>query len=167
MSSVSGLPRRDRAVARELIARAAFLGLNNRGKMHYTQSPRERWEGIHQNLKAHRGQYPRHADCSSYATWCVWNGLDHFSIHDTVNGLGWKAGYTGTMLAHGKRVRHEGNYLRGDCVIYGHGGTGAHTAIIVGCRNGTPFVVSQGSEMGPFFLPYNYRSDIMQVRRYV
>lgn len=143
------------------------MGLRHRSQVHYTQKPVARWEGIHHHLKAARGQYPRNADCSSYATWCIWNGLDHFDVRDTVNGLRWRAGFTGTMLEHGKPVRHRQNYLRGDCVIYGRGGTGAHTAIIVGTRNGTPFVVSHGSEAGPLFLPYNYRHDIMQVRRYV
>jgi hypothetical protein len=72
------------------------------------------------------------------------------------------------MLNHGKRVVHLSNVIRGDCVLYGRpGSTGAHTAIIVGRLKGTPMVVSHGSEAGPFYLPYNYRSDIMSIRRYI
>jgi len=53
-------------------------------------------------------------------------------------------------------------------VIYGNGGTGEHTAIVVGKdAHGTPMVVSHGSEAGPFYLRYNYRNDVMGFRRYI
>jgi len=71
------------------------------------------------------------------------------------------------MLSHGKQVKHVENALRGDCVIYGRGFPGHHTAIIVGFKNGIPMIVSHGSQAGPFYLPYNYRSDVMQIRRYI
>ena len=95
----------------------------------------------------------------------VWNGLHlGFGCRDTVNAAAWKAGYTGTMLKHGKRVEHLENALVGDCVIYG-GGTGKHVALVIGKRNGRLMVISHGSQPGPYYLPYDYRSDINQIRQ--
>jgi hypothetical protein len=143
------------------------LALRHRENVHYTQMSR-RWQGIDHELKAFRGQYPRYCDCSSFATWCLWNGLDHFDVHDTVNGLAWRAGYTGTMLNHGKSVEHLENVLRGDCVLYGEKGTvGKHTAVIVGVSGKKPMVISHGSEGGPYYVAYNYRRDIISIRRYI
>jgi len=167
MSSVSGLSDAQRRRARLLTVRAATLALRHRDSVHYTQGSL-RWQGINRDYKAFRGDYPRYADCSSFATWCIWNGLDHFAVHDTVNGLHWRAGYTGTMLNHGKRVEHLENVLRGDCVIYGQkGSVGAHTAIITGVSGKRPMVISHGSEGGPYYVPYNYRKDIIEIRRYI
>lgn len=163
MSSVSGLSPTHRIRARDLAMQAAFLALRHAPDVHYTQTLR-RWDGINQNLKAWRGEYPRYADCSSFATWCLWNGLDHYGVRDTVNGLNWKAGYTGTMLDHGKPVVHESNIMRGDLALYGTPGTsGKHVAICIGGG----LVISHGSEGGPYKLSMHYRSDLMQVRRYI
>lgn len=163
MSSVSGLSAEHRREARDLAVRAAVLCLSHRDQVHYTQDAR-RWEGINKELKAYRGQFPKYADCSAFATWCIWNGLDHFGVRDTVNGQNWRAGYTGTMLSHGKVVQHRDNVLRGDCVLYGRKGTtGEHTAICIG--NG--MVISHGSEAGPFKLPIDYRTDVIEIRRYI
>lgn len=166
MSSVSGLSAPHRIRVRDLAVQAALLGLKHASALHYTQSA-QRWEGIDKKLKAWRGQYPKHADCSSFATWCLWVGLSHYGVRDTVNGESWRAGYTGTMLKHGKPVAHLSNVLRGDLVIYGSGWPGEHVAIVVGSRNGVPQVVSNGSEPGPFLLAYNYRPDVLDIRRYV
>jgi hypothetical protein len=169
VSSVSGLNESQRNKARGLITQAAWLCYRNRARVHYTQGGR-RWNGINNHDVAAKGDYPRYADCSAFATWCIWNGLYlPYKVKDTVNGCGWKAGFTGTMLSHGKQVNHKENWLRGDCVIYGRqGSTGAHTAIIVNTtKQSQPMVISHGSEGGPYYLPYNYRSDIMQVRRYI
>lgn len=95
-------------------------------------------------------------------TWCLWNALNVTYGHsDSVNGTQWRAGYTGTLLTHGERV--WGPLLVGDPVIYGRGFPGHHVAIYVG--NGR--VISHGSEAGPLLLPVHYRSDVMQVRRYI
>ena len=143
-----------------------MLGYRNKDKVHYTQKSR-RWDGINKDYQASKGEYPKYADCSAYATWCIWNGLDHYRCRDTVNGLRWKGGYTGTMLNHGKRIRKLANVLPGDCVIYGRGGNGRHTAIVVGRRDGVPMVVSHGSESGPYYVRWDYRSDVMSIRRYI
>lgn len=163
MSSVSGLSAPHRIRARDLAVRAAYLGLRNKDALHYTQGP-QRWEGIAKNLKAWRGEFPRNGDCSAFATWCLWNGLDHYGVRDTVNGHNWRAGYTGTMVNHGKRVVHEANILRGDLALYGDPyGRSGHVAICVGGGR----VISFGSEAGPYLLALHYRSDLRQIRRYI
>jgi hypothetical protein len=168
MSSVSGLSRDHRIRARDRAVAAAILALHHAPQVHYTQGP-QRWEGIHKKLNARLGQFPKHADCSSFATWCLWNGLHiGFGLRDTVNGADWTGGFTGTMLGHGKQVHELSNVQRADCVIYGANPSGEHTAIVVGrASDGTPMVVSHGSEAAPFFVRYNYRSDIKQIRRYI
>ena len=154
--------------ARAAAVHAAMLGYQHASAIHYTQGS-QRWQGIADTRYSARGQYPNYADCSGFATWCLWNGLFVlFKKPDVVNGLGWKGGYTGTMLQHGMHVPSSTNLLPADCVIYGpRGSTGAHVAIVVGKRNGIPMVVSHGSESGPYYLPWNYRSDIEALRRYI
>lgn len=170
MGSVTGLSATHRSHARRRVREAALLAYHHKDSVHYTQTA-ARWNGIAAHKDASKGQYPTQADCSAFATWCIWNGIYlPYHCRDTVNGAKWLAGFTGTMLHHGKRVVHVGNTLVGDCVIYG-GGTGKHTAVIVAHAtiNGrrTPMVVSHGSDAGPFYLPYNYRPDINQIRRYI
>jgi hypothetical protein len=161
--SWSGLSDRHRAKARRLALHAAELGLAHAAELHYTQGP-DRWEGIDRGLKAWRGEFPRHADCSSFATWVLWNGLSHYGVRDVVNGANWRAGYTGTMIRHGYRVQHMENIQPLDLALYGNplGPTG-HVAICVGDAH----VISFGSEPGPFKLYLNYRDDLKQVRRYL
>jgi hypothetical protein len=157
--SVSGLSPAHARQAVNLTLQAAVLGLHHAPAIHYTQGS-SRWQGIDHDLKAWRGQYPTEADCSSFATWCLWNGLDHFHHSDTVNGEHWRAGYTGTLLQHGK---HVSTPLPGDLILYGTGFPGEHTAVYTGGG----LVVSHGSEAGPLLLPWRYRSDVMAVHRYI
>lgn len=169
MASVSGLSAAHRIEARDRTVRAAMLGLKHKSELHYTQG-QQRWQGIRSDLRSQEGEYPHWADCSSFATWCLWNGLKvKFGIRDTVNGANWQAGFTGTMLDHGKRVVHVSNAIRGDCPIYGDGPPGKHTAIAVGRRKSDNklMVISFGSEDGPYYLPYDYRGDLMEIRRYI
>jgi hypothetical protein len=167
MASVSGLNANQRTKVRELVKNAAMLGYRNKGNVHYTQG-NQRWQGIDRNMKAARGQYPRYADCSAYVTWCEWNGLSYYGVKDVVNQLRWKGGYTGTLLKCGKRIYKIKNVRVGDCVIYGRPGTnGKHASIVVGRKNGVPMVISHGSESGPHYVKYNYRNDVMQIRRYI
>lgn len=165
--SVSGLDTKQRGNARRLTRRAAMLGLAHAAALHYTQGA-ERWEGISNRDVAAHGQYPKHADCSSFVTWCLWNGLYYeYRLDDIVNGEDWRGGYTGTLAQHGRQVKHLKNVLHGDLVLYGKPPTYEHVAIIVGTKHSTPIVVSNGSEAGPFLLPYNYRSDVGEIRRYI
>ena len=97
-------------------------------------------------------------------TWCWWNALtnvDGMDTKDVLNGASWSAGYTGTLLSHGRKVSDR---KPGDAVLYGRGFPGSHVAMVA---ENTNMVYSHGSEAGPFFVPWNYRSDVMQVRRYV
>lgn len=169
--SISGLDRTQRIAARDLTVKAALLGLHHAQQIHYTQGP-QRWEGIQHKLVAAKGRFPFHADCSSFVTWCLWNGLHHtFKVDDIVNGTHWQSGYTGTLAQHGRQVIHLANVLPGDVVLYGPAPTFEHTAIVVGYDHKIPVVVSNGSEPGPFLLPYNYRGDGPggggQFRRYI
>lgn len=158
--SVSGLSKAHVKKAVNLTLEAAVLGLHHAPEIHYTQSDL-RWQGIDRRYVAAKGEYPRFADCSSFATWCLWNGLFvPFGHSDAVNGEHWRAGYTGTLLEHGVRVD---SLIPGDLVIYGSGWPGEHTAVYTGGG----LVVSHGSEAGPFLLPVHYRSDVLEFRRYI
>lgn len=157
---ISQLTPRQRIHARRRAVQAAWLCYRHKWAVHYTQGGR-RWDGIRLNLQVRRGRYPYYADCSSFVTWCIWNGIKvPYGARDTVNGLGWRAGYTGTMLAHGRRVS---TLMKGDAVIYGRGFPGHHTAIYVG----RGMVLSHGSESGPNYLPVRYRGDVCGLRRYI
>lgn len=157
--TVSGLSPAHAHTAVNMTLQAAVLALHHAPAIHYTQGP-ERWQGIDAYRKAWRGQYPTEADCSAFVTWCLWNGLDHFHHIDTVNGLHWQGGYTGTMLNHGKRVTRP---LPGDAIIYGSAWPGEHTALY----SGGGLVISHGSEAGPNLRPWKYRPDVLSIRRYI
>jgi hypothetical protein len=165
------LTAKQRTRARRIAVRAALLGLHHAEAIHYTQGG-SRWQGIADTRYSARNQYPNYADCSAFVTWCLWNGLFiPYRKPDVVNGANWKAGYTGTMIAHGRPIRQLKNVRWGDAVLYGApGSTGRHTAIIVKVgrpRGSNLMVVSHGSEGGPYYLPYNYRRDIHSIRRYI
>jgi cell wall-associated NlpC family hydrolase len=164
MSSVSGLSYDHRIEARDRVMIAAELGLRRASSLSYTQDAADRWDGITRELNAKMGECPRTADCSSFATWCLWNGLHiPFHVRDTVNGASWRYGYTGSMVNHGKRVLHRENWLRADLVLYGDPfGRSGHVAVYVGGGK----VISFGGDPGPRLLPADYR-PIAQVRRYI
>ena len=164
--SVSGLSKENRLGARRSAVKAAVIGFNHAAELHYTQDAIKRWEGIAKSRRSAHGEFPRHADCSSFATWCLWNGLKaRFGVHDTVNNQNWRAGFTGTMHNCGKRVIHQENWLLADLVLYGIVGKPRthHVAIHVG----DGWVISFGSDPGPRKLRWNYRSDVLAVRRYI
>jgi hypothetical protein len=158
---VSGLAANDRALVRKRAVQAAVLSIDRAGGLHYTKGPR-RWEGIDQHLSAARGQVPAYGDCSASATWWLWNGLWLlYGKPDTVNGQGWKYGFTGTMLTSGKAVPSSVAWLPGDLLIYGKGPPGKHVAMYLGGG----MAASHGSEGGPYKVRWNYRPDLMAVRR--
>jgi cell wall-associated NlpC family hydrolase len=167
MGSVSGVTRDQRIRARDRVIQAALLAHHHAREVHYTTGVR-RWQGIDEKRNARLGMYPTEADCSSFATWCLWNGLFlGFGLGDNVNGAHWRAGYTGTMLDHGKQVRAVTNVQRGDLVLYGSGPPCEHVTVVISIKGRVPMVISHGSEAGPFYLEYDYRSDIYQIRRYI
>lgn len=165
--SVSGLNRQQRHIARELATQAAYLSLHHAPAVHYSQGP-ARFDGIKHHLIAAKGQFPTELDCSASVTWWLAQGLlFRFKLPDIVNGAKWMAGYTGTLAQHGREVIHLRNVIRGDAVLYGPAPTYEHTAMVVGHHNGKPVVISHGSEPGPFLLPFDYRGDVGQIRRYI
>jgi cell wall-associated NlpC family hydrolase len=151
-----------RAQERSAAVHAAVVALRHRSAVHYTQSPR-RWDGIKRGLLGSKNQYPHYADCSSFATWCLWNGMRLHHRPDTVNGKKWRAGFTGTQIRHGTRVTSEKNILPGDLAFYGSHGHVSHVAICIGGG----LVISHGTEAGPFKLRLHYRKGLMQIRRYI
>jgi hypothetical protein len=165
MSSASGLSKEHRARARYIIAKACAAMVANKGQIHYSQRA-DRWEGIDKRLTITRGEYPTHCDCSSTATWMLWDAIHRtYAVRDLVNHQMWRAGYTGTMYKHGKQVQHDQNLKIGDCIFYGDqgGGIPKHVAMYVGGGK----VFSHGSEAGPFILDVDYRSDRRMTRRYI
>lgn len=156
-SPLSGLSDPHRIQARDLAVKAAILGRDRNASLQYTEGA-QRWDGIHRNLKAYKGECPKYADCSAFTTWCLWNGLDHFGVRDCVNGENWLAGFTGTQREHGQLITN-GYFLRADLVHYD---SPQHVAIYVGGG----MVISFGGEPGPRYLPMDYRK-VVQVRRYI
>jgi hypothetical protein len=160
-ASPLGLNAKERYNARQRAVRAALLGYRHRGSIHYTQGQR-RWEWWRDKEHAAEGQYPSYADCSAFATWCLWDATRIHRLGDFVNGYGWRAGFTGTQVRHGTSVRLS-SLLTADLIFYGGPYyRPRHVAIYVG--NGR--VISHGSEVGPVLLKYNYR-DINHARRYI
>lgn len=162
-SGSDGLTANDRSEARRIAVAAFKLAYQHAGNVHYTQSA-ARWQGIHERRRYADRNYPTQADCSSMYTWCLWNALTSVAgmgYPDVVNGSDWLAGYTGTLLAHGERVT---NRMPGDAVLYGTGFPGSHVAMVA---EDTSMVYSHGSEGGPYYVAWNYRSDVLQVRRYI
>ncbi len=156
--STSGLSREHCRKATNMALAAAVGAYHHRATVHYTEGSR-RWSGIAGDHKWWRGETPPYADCSAFATWCIWNGLHHFGVRDVVNGQHWNGGFTGTMLAHG---RHESSPFPGCAIIYGPG-EGSHTALYTGGG----LVVSHGNEAGPLLLPWRYRTDAVRIRSYI
>ncbi len=163
-ASASGLSSEQRIACRDRVVQAAKLACKHEPEIHYTQDAR-RWDGIDHRHNAALGQYPSYADCSSFVTWCLWNGLYlKYHLPDKVNGTNWRAGYTGTMKSHGLGVRIDPqSILPGDCVFYS---SPSHVAIVVSKPRGVPMVVSHGNEKGPTYRKYNYRTP-EQIRRYI
>jgi len=154
-----------RTRARRLAVKSAYLLLHNAQAVHYTQDAVQRWEGIRLHKRAYLGQYPAHSDCSASTTWMLWDATRSLKLPDVVNATNWQSGYTGTQQQHGVRVGlNRWRFLRGDLVFYGDqgGGVAEHVAIYVGGGQ----VISQGSEAGPFLLPWAYR-PVNEVRRYL
>jgi hypothetical protein len=163
MSSVSGLSKHHRAVARKINMNGCHMMLNHASIIHYTQGSL-RWSGIDQHKRISHRQFPYYGDCSSTVTWLLWNALHvKYGVRDLVNGEHWRAGYTGTIATHGKRVHHDKNIEVGDLILYGDAPTYEHVAISMGGR----MVFSHGSEGGPYYIDRDYRDDRGPTRRFI
>lgn len=161
---ISGLSDDHAKHARTLISQNAQRLYNNRSNIHYTQKA-ARWEGIARRCNSAKGEYPRNADCSSLASWILWDAIARtYGVRDLVNNAYWRYGYTGSMYQRGKAVRLLKNIKIGDLVFYGGGrGIPSHVAISLGGRR----VLSHGGESGPLILDIDYRSDRRMIRRYI
>lgn len=135
--------------------------MRHRYSIHYTQGWR-RWDGI--RLRKPPWKFPYYADCSSHSTWLHWTAVSRprrGGYRDYVNGSGWRAGYTGTQVNHGIRLRRPS--LVGDLVFYGGSrGVPGHVATYIGGG----LCVSHGSEIGPILVRWNYR-PVVAVRRHL
>lgn len=162
---VSGLSDAHAAHARRVIIKNAHNMVSNKLRVHYSQGS-DRWMGIVRRLTHLHNQYPTRCDCSSTATWMLWDAMARpYGVRDLVNHADWKAGYTGTMQKGGKAVHSKANLKVGDCIFYGDqgGGITEHVAVYIGGGK----VFSHGSEGGPYILPVDYRSDRRIMRRYI
>ncbi|MDQ1740821.1 MAG: hypothetical protein QOE53_2473 [Pseudonocardiales bacterium] len=161
LAAAARLTPQQRASAQAVVLKGARLLLEHAAQVHYTMGE-QRWEGINDKRYVRDGQFLRYGDCSSTATWLLWNALfAHLGMGDVVNGAGWRAGYTGTMLDHGRPVPESAVEV-GDLVIYGAGAPGKHVTVCLGGG----MVFSHGSDPGPYKLPLRYRSDVLSIRRY-
>jgi hypothetical protein len=171
MPSVSGLNKNQRARARDRVVQAALLARDHAAEIEYTQDLEDRWDGMRNRRNSFRGEFPTGADCSSFATWCLWNALhSHFHLDDFVNGLGWDAGNTTSMRSHGRVVEHLKNVCRGDCVHYDPNLPTLkepHVTVVTG-RNadGKLLVASHGGDSGPLQTTFDYR-PVKEIRRYI
>lgn len=143
-------------VKRRTARATAILVYNHRAAIHYTMGPL-RMQGVRQHI--HPPDYPVWEDCSSMDTW-----INYVAGAVDPNGFGYNGlGFTGTMIRHGVEVS-IGEAKVADLVFYGRARNAiSHVAIYVG----NSMVVSHGSEGGPYYLPWNYRSDMRMVRRYI
>ena len=113
-------------------------------KFNYTEGPL-RMSGI-----GKPGVLPVNADCSSFVTLCYnWAGAPDPNAQSYNH-----TGYTGTLLAHGQKIALK-DVQPGDVIVYG-GGTGEHTALIVGVDgNNNPLTISHGQQGDPSYIHVN------------
>jgi hypothetical protein len=169
--SYSGLNSTQQAEARRLIIAACNRLMERPADVHYatpnTTLQAKRWDGItHRKGITKAGFWPFWGDCSSTDTWILWRALHvGFGKGDIVNGYGWKAGFTGTMVEHGIGVTLSTSSLKvGDQIFYGGSfRRPGHVATYIG----QGLVFTHGSEPGPYVTRWNYRSDIQRGVRYL
>jgi peptidoglycan hydrolase-like protein with peptidoglycan-binding domain len=130
---------------RRKIAKAAHTGFVNRAEIHYTQEPGTRMDGILQERRP--PDFPRFADCSSFAIWCYWAA----GAPDP-NGANFSGGSSGSLVGKGKEVKVR-DAAPGDIAFYGKSRSDiGHVTVYVG--NGR--CVSHGQERGPKLYDLDY-----------
>mgnify|MGYP006267883863 CR=1 FL=1 len=125
----------------DIIVAWARWGVKHRNQWNYTQGA-QRMSDIN-----HAGILPVFADCSAAVTlWYNWAGAPD------PNGQKYNhTGYTGTLLAHGKKIDRT-EVKPGDVIVYGPG-TGEHAALIVEVHaNGDILTVSHGQQTDPSYV---------------
>lgn len=169
--SYSRLNDSDRAIARRLFIKGVEVLMSHPAQLHYSQDMTLRWEGIRDRIVPWtasgklNGKYPKHGDCSSTGEYLMWLAFaHHFHLADLLSAEAWKAGWTGSLVQHGKPVHDWSKLKVGDAVFYGPSiDETEHVTWSIGGRR----VFSHGSEAGPFLLDFEYRSDIVAIRRYI
>jgi cell wall-associated NlpC family hydrolase len=130
---------------RRKIAHAAHVGVKNKDEVHYDDHAGVRWEGITDERRP--PDFPRTADCSSFAIWCYWAA----GAPDP-NGNDYHGGYSGSLVQKGTEV-DRADAMMGDIAFYGTSRSGInHVTVYVG--NGR--CVSQGQESGPSLYNLDY-----------
>lgn len=155
------------AAARKIVVKAALKAYqDHQGKMIYSgpntsaSVMAKRWEGIDKGIELPR--VPKHADCSSLATWCLWNARERGATDPShPDDQTWTWGTTFSMEPNGKKVS-VAKARPGDLVFYE-----GHVTIIVERSQGIPYVVTFGSQGGPYYEKYNYRTDVTSVKDYI
>jgi hypothetical protein len=128
---------------RRKIAAAARCGYDNREEVSYTQEAGTRMDGILQERRP--PDFPRFADCSSFAIWCYWAA----GAPDP-NESGYSGGWSGSLVQKGQETDEAGV---GDIAFYGTSRSDInHVTVSVG--NGR--CVSHGQESGPLLLALDY-----------
>jgi cell wall-associated NlpC family hydrolase len=115
----------------------------NEPQIHYAQ---ERPMPIKRAVRA----LPLTTDCSGFATLAYM-----YAGAPDPNGCGYNGqGYTGTMLARGRRINLRAANP-GDLVVFGEG-TGHHVVVLLESgASGDPLVASHGQERGPIALRFS------------
>lgn len=150
------LARRSAAISDEIV-KVARWGVAHEPDIHYAEV---RPIPVHVKPES----LPLTTDCSGFVTLCyLWGGARD------PNGNGYSgAGFTGTLLTHGRRIRKLRNALPGDLIIYGPA-PGHHVVVVVE-RGADPLCVSHGSEQGPGLVRHSDEAKAQpagfQVRRY-
>ena len=115
--------------AHQLLHAAAWVGYLQRANEHYDEGA-QRWSGITGRVcPAQSGRAPTYSDCSAFVTWIYWTVFGNGP--DFLNNEGWRAGYTGSLIQHGRSVPANTGALQvGDLCFYYH--PMHHVAIYVG-----------------------------------
>ena len=131
-------------VAREKMGYWARWSVTNRQHFTYTEGA-SRWHMVQSNP----GSLPQFADCSSFVT-----GLAKWAGASDPNGLGFRYGYTGTLLKHCNGI--EAAVARmADLVVFGPG-TGSHAAFVLeALPHGDFYLVSHGKPGDPSRVLYS------------
>jgi cell wall-associated NlpC family hydrolase len=99
---------------------------------------------------------PRHTDCSGYVTWVYYQS----GLPDP-NANGYRGGFTGTLVAHGRPVPPNGPLHVGDLVFNGPSAYNTtHVSIYIGHG-----LTSGHGRAGISIHPWNYRF-VVAIRRY-
>lgn len=161
-TNIPGFPA-DRSVQQRLVAYATYL-ISQAGRIHYSQEiegPQRRMSIVRDRLQFPPLTHEIYEDCSGSVTGLYWK----CHLPDP-NNRGYDGyGYTGTMVVNGQHVAlTPGAWRIGDLLIYGPSLSDTHHVTMVIGADGRCF--SHGQEAGPMALPWNYRDDLIAVRRY-